>query len=153
VTFYANYTNRSSGLPITGATCNISFDDEWNLMPYADGLFSYTRFYEDYGNYIWQVECNMSGYETLILSDDVQISRNSSNVRKGYCTAEYIDQGNDYVEGKLQRGDKMRIYCAPGVDMVEGEKVVVRIIPEQGLPTSKHIIIPDHLEDNMVVYP
>ncbi|MBD3389541.1 hypothetical protein GF415_01135 [Candidatus Micrarchaeota archaeon] len=83
VTFYANYTNVTSGQPITaGASCNITFDEAPPgpaSMNYdaATQLWNYTRNFS--GSSInWEVTCSGTGYETLKLTDTLPLGLSSS---------------------------------------------------------------------------
>lgn len=87
VDFFANFTNRTSGLPITGAGvwCNISLEDVGGgwigpfSMAYngAHQLYEYTRSggYSAAGTYDWNVTCDgtSEGYDQLNATDDVTI--------------------------------------------------------------------------------
>ncbi len=77
--FYANYTNRTSGNPIDDADCTIDFNTTGFtpvLMQYNDtfDLFIYNRSFASLGDYFWNVTCNRTGYETLNLTDPVNVS-------------------------------------------------------------------------------
>jgi PGF-pre-PGF domain-containing protein len=76
--FYANYTNNS--VFISGATCNITFNDtasSW-IMSQSSSLYNFSRNFTSAGIYRWNVSCNASGYPTLNVSDLVNISANLS---------------------------------------------------------------------------
>jgi len=87
VVFFANYTKPSSGLLISGATCNINFnpqnfgsliDNTNNLvgrMKLNNGtkLYEYSRKFLSSGIFSYTVTCTAMGYETLTLGDDVVI--------------------------------------------------------------------------------
>ena len=86
VKFFANYTNKTSGLPIIGATCNISFSGVPSsnaLMTYnaSSYLYEYNRSFNISGDYTWNVSCNGSSqkYEALFLTDGITIY-NAANV-------------------------------------------------------------------------
>jgi len=74
--FYANYTNRTSGSPISGAGiyCNITFEDSKTFtMSFnsSSGLYQLNRTFLTGGNYTWNVSCDGSatGYEPLNATD------------------------------------------------------------------------------------
>jgi len=80
VKFFANYTNKTSGTPITAAVCNISFNGTPGnsaLMTYnaTSHLYEYNRSFSNFGYYIWNVSCNGSSqrYERLFTSDSITI--------------------------------------------------------------------------------
>ncbi|MBD3398060.1 hypothetical protein GF412_02670 [Candidatus Micrarchaeota archaeon] len=83
VTFYANYTNVTSGQPITaGASCNITFDEAPPgpaSMNYdaATQLWNYTRNFSGL-SINWEVTCSGTGYETLNLTDTLPLGVSSS---------------------------------------------------------------------------
>jgi hypothetical protein len=69
VSFYANYSNLTTGQAIDTASCNISFEDEKVEMVYnaSSYLFEYNRNFSTYGAYNYNVSCLGSafGYEDL----------------------------------------------------------------------------------------
>lgn len=76
ITFFANYTNVTSGLYISSAQCNISFADSFNkVMNYnaTTKLFEYTRNFTLAGLYTYNVTCSDSNYESLNVSDLVDV--------------------------------------------------------------------------------
>ncbi|MCK4670598.1 MAG: right-handed parallel beta-helix repeat-containing protein, partial [Nanoarchaeota archaeon] len=81
VHFYINFSNLTSGAPITGASCNITF----NVSPtgpnvtYYDSnlkLYRFNRTFENFGNISWNVTCNTSteGYVNLTATDHIDIN-------------------------------------------------------------------------------
>ena len=74
VIFYANYSNVTGGY-LAGADCNITFNDSSAMMT-GDGVnyYNYTRNFTYEGIYQWNVSCNLSGYDALNTTDDVNIS-------------------------------------------------------------------------------
>ncbi|MBN2881363.1 right-handed parallel beta-helix repeat-containing protein [Candidatus Woesearchaeota archaeon] len=72
VNFYANYTNNS--VFISGATCNISFEDGSYLMTEGVDLYNYTRNFSTSGTKEWNVSCNSTGFAWLNLTDNVEIA-------------------------------------------------------------------------------
>ena len=87
VKFFANYTNKTSGMSISGATCNISFSDslaDSALMSYnvSNSLYEYYRNFTAIGNYTWNVSCNGSsqGYESLSSLDNILINTTSPDI-------------------------------------------------------------------------
>ncbi len=73
--FFANYTNITSGEIITGAECNITFDDSSATMDYnSSGFYDYNRTFSGYGNYYYNITCNATGFENLTATDYVIIT-------------------------------------------------------------------------------
>ena len=75
ISVYANYSN-STGM-ITGASCNLTFDDwlthyvmAWDGDNYYNGSKSFTSS----GTYTYKVKCAKTGYDTLQAVDDITIS-------------------------------------------------------------------------------
>ena len=77
ILFYANYSNTTSGLPITGASCNISFLEYDAPMIYnsTQGLYLFNRSFNETMTYNWSVYCvgSPQGFESLYLSDEVTL--------------------------------------------------------------------------------
>lgn len=73
---YANYSNRSSGAPISGAICTIDFNGTQSTMIYSGGLFTYNRSFNSAGNFNYTVNCDGSlfGFTALNATDHVSIN-------------------------------------------------------------------------------
>jgi len=83
IDFFANYTNRTSGAHISGATCNISFDDNTSAVMVDSGSnYNYTKTagFDDYGTKLWNVTCNKTGFESLIGTDDIEVHTTNCTV-------------------------------------------------------------------------
>lgn len=84
VFFYANYTNRTSGNPISGSNvnCSIDFGIGWIDMTFDNSLFvyQYNKTFNNIGNYNYNVICNGSllDYELVNISNSIQIKPNST---------------------------------------------------------------------------
>jgi hypothetical protein len=67
VTFWANYTNRTSGAAITGASCSITINGSMNPMAYDVGSqsYAYSTNFSLAGVYYYTVSCSASGFESL----------------------------------------------------------------------------------------
>ncbi|MGV8162197.1 MAG: 3-keto-disaccharide hydrolase [Candidatus Nanoarchaeia archaeon] len=76
VTFYANYTNTTSGLPIIGATCTILFNDSSHIMTYNAELYSFTRNFTYSDIFEYNISCDGSsqGYTPLTIDDYASIN-------------------------------------------------------------------------------
>ncbi len=77
--FFANYTNRVSGTPITVATCSINFTDSDNVMSYNSTyqIYEYNRTFAVNGTYKWNVTCSAAGRQTLTTNDTVLITNDT----------------------------------------------------------------------------
>ncbi len=75
ITFYANYSNRTSGAPVTAGSCNISFSDLNNQMNYnaSTKLFEFRRNFTIAGPYYYNISCNETNYEYFKTSDDIYV--------------------------------------------------------------------------------
>lgn len=84
ITFFANYTNSTTGSPISGegVYCNITFNssgswENWRNMTFNQTslIYEYTRNFTTSGVFFWNVSCYGSpkGYETLNTTDTIEI--------------------------------------------------------------------------------
>ncbi|MBN2042781.1 MAG: TIGR03790 family protein [Candidatus Aenigmarchaeota archaeon] len=72
VKFFANYTNATSGLPVTGANCTIDFEFySYNMTYNSSGFYEANRSFFDFGLHNYTVNCTASLYEPLETNDDV----------------------------------------------------------------------------------
>jgi hypothetical protein len=77
INFYANYTNKTSGNHISGAVCNITFDDGTSVLMEDNGQnYNYTlqSGFSDLGTHYWNVSCNSTDYESLLGVDDIIVN-------------------------------------------------------------------------------
>jgi parallel beta-helix repeat protein len=77
ITFYANFTNATSGAHISGATCLISFDDATNgSMVDTGSQYNYTKAagFSTTGSHTWTVLCSQIDYGALSATDGVMIT-------------------------------------------------------------------------------
>jgi hypothetical protein len=106
ITFFANYTNITDGSHISGADCNISFDDDTSaMMTEAGSNYNYTKEggFSTPGLHNWNVTCNVTNFETLNATDDVNVTT--------YCNGNYYG-GNWIVNSS--------VYCSDEVIPVNG---------------------------------
>jgi len=77
IVFYANYTNLSSGDGITGADCDIWFDDwaNWSDMN-PDNVHNFTRSFATSGINNWNVSCSATGFTLINTNDTSYITSN-----------------------------------------------------------------------------
>jgi len=78
ITFYAEYYNRTDETPITGAECNITFDEPEEgpfTMDYDPviGVYNWTRSFSANGWHYWNVTCTKEGFITLRTYDIVGV--------------------------------------------------------------------------------
>ena len=76
--FYANYTNRTSGLPVNGTleacTINISGSGFFSMAYNStSALYEYTGSFSASGNYAYLVNCTSADYEPLNATDSISI--------------------------------------------------------------------------------
>lgn len=75
VYFLANYSNATSGGPITGAECYIDIDSGgWSLMTYLDGLYVHSEIFGDVGGVYYEVNCTNASFENMQLNDSLYIN-------------------------------------------------------------------------------
>ena len=81
ITFYANYTNYTSGGHIGGADCQIEFDDNPGTtfaMTDNDANYNYTKTdgFSAEALHTWNVTCSNAtgGWNTLNVTDDIQVT-------------------------------------------------------------------------------
>lgn len=76
VRFFANYTKKTDGSPVTGANCTINFTDSNGIMVYnaTTALYEYNRSFATNGTFDWNVTCSAAGAQTLTTNDTVFIS-------------------------------------------------------------------------------
>lgn len=87
------------------------------------------------------VEHNTSGYYTF--SNDT-----------GFYTVEYLQEGPNYINGNLQRGDIMRLYMKAPRNIIEDEEIRIKIIPKTGTSTLTEFVTPDVItEQRLYLYP
>jgi parallel beta-helix repeat protein len=110
ITFFANYTNVTSGLPISGAICNVSFNAspqgpfgmEWNA---TDQTYQFNRTFDTAGAYSWNASCNATGYEPLNAADGITVTQAAGSQT---YTCDSCSQCNKYLSnGTLQSGDTL----------------------------------------------
>ena len=72
--FYANYTNLTSGDAITGADCEIKFENtSWLAMNYNSGLYQLNHSFIDSGNQEYTINCSHASYTDLSIDDSLHI--------------------------------------------------------------------------------
>ena len=73
--FYANYTSADSNESITGADCDIWFEDTgWDNMTYSAELYRYNRTFFGDGFREYNVSCTHTTYTNLTINDSFTIS-------------------------------------------------------------------------------
>lgn len=72
----------------------------------------------------------------------------------GDFVVEYLQQGSNYVEGNLQRGDVIKIYMVVPRDFGQDEDVRLNFIPKIGTPTLTQFVTPEVISTKQVyLYP
>jgi len=85
IDFFANYSNSTDSSPITGASCNISFQIAPNgpfAMSYnaASKFYEYNRSFSSPGTTNWNVTCAATGFAILNATDTVVVSSSGGAV-------------------------------------------------------------------------
>ncbi|MCX6818794.1 MAG: fibronectin type III domain-containing protein, partial [Candidatus Aenigmarchaeota archaeon] len=85
ISFYANYSNVTSGAELSGASCNITLNVSggwvYENMTYQAGirLFEYNRTFDTSGTFNWNVTCDITDYDTLTINDTFTITHDSTS--------------------------------------------------------------------------
>ena len=91
------------------------------------------------------------------LNDQTQTLTANTTVQDGNTTnfgVEYIQQGTNYQQGVLVRGDVIRINFISSRAVTAGEDVRVNFIPKTGTPTYTSFTVPDVISTQRVyLYP
>lgn len=76
VYFYANYTNRTSGINISGINCNISFNGSYINMSFnsSSGRYYYNRTFEDQRVRTYTQNYNVSCFGSALGYEDLNTS-------------------------------------------------------------------------------
>jgi archaellin len=81
-------------------------------------------------------------------------ARTSASLGSGNFTVEYLQQGQNYQDGVLVRGDVIRINFVSPRTITSGEDVRLNFIPKVGTPTLTTFSVPDVLSTERVyLYP
>jgi archaellin len=83
-----------------------------------------------------------------------QVTLTPTNESQGVFSVEYLQQGNNWVDGNLQRGDVVKFYFEAPRDIDEDEQVRLNFIPKIGTPTLTEFITPEVIaEERIYLYP
>ncbi len=122
VTFYANYS--CDNFSILNASCLISFElGNWSTfesMDFIDGLFVYSRSFENAGSVSYQISCSAFGFENKTALDMFYISefKNESTAISIEDSKEkeflYVVPGSSFfVERTINGPDNLSVVFAP----------------------------------------
>ena len=76
------------------------------------------------------------------------------NEGSGFFTVAYLQQGTNFVDGNLQRGDLIKVCYESPEDITEGESVRINFIPKIGAATLTEFAAPDVMSTERVyLYP
>jgi len=80
VKFYANYSNRTNGAPISSGNCSINFTDSIGNMTFnaSKTVFEFNRSFVTSGLKTYNITCNQSSFEELSVTDSVDVLFNST---------------------------------------------------------------------------
>ncbi|MBU0457733.1 MAG: hypothetical protein ABH824_02545 [Nanoarchaeota archaeon] len=80
INFFANYTNATSGVHISGASCNITFDDNLSTSfvmneDTINDKYNYTKSggFSIVGNHDWSVLCSATNFNYVNTTDNVNV--------------------------------------------------------------------------------
>ncbi|MFO7710524.1 MAG: DUF2341 domain-containing protein [Candidatus Woesearchaeota archaeon] len=92
--FYANYTD-SSGVFLSSANCNFSFDDGTSFMGSEGAVYEYlTKQFTEPGSHSWNVTCNLTEYEAATSSTSIRVYP-KTNVSLAYNVTSVADNRYD----------------------------------------------------------
>lgn len=73
---------------------------------------------------------------------------------EGYFAVDYLQQGTNFIEGNLQRGDVIKLCFESPLDILEDAEVRINFIPKIGTPTLTQFVTPDVISTERVyLYP
>ncbi|MBI4150184.1 S8 family serine peptidase [Candidatus Woesearchaeota archaeon] len=101
ISFFANYTNRTSGAPISDGNCSIFFANESFSMNFNETWYVFSRNFSATASYDWNVSCTASAFETLEANDSIYINNSLPTVAI-LQPSSGSDKGSD---GKRSRGN------------------------------------------------
>ncbi|MFH0972016.1 MAG: hypothetical protein V1835_05635 [Candidatus Micrarchaeota archaeon] len=119
ISFYANYTDANTGLPLSTASCEIAFEDEgytFSPMSYNSGsrLFEYGRLFGASGMLAYNVSCTLATYLPRLSNETIIIIKQPSvTVNKPAFAA----CGNVFYEVKLFDRDEQPWLQAAGANI------------------------------------
>lgn len=78
----------------------------------------------------------------------------SIDVGTGYFTVEYLQEGTNFVQDNLQRGDVIKMYYEAPSSIGEDEELRINFIPKVGTATLSQFVSPDVISTERVyLYP
>jgi len=97
INFYANYTNITNDIPISGASCTIYFTDGTESMTFNSGLFKYNRSFSSIGIKNYNVTCDGSAQGFTALSTNEYASINFDNSPSGANITEISNERGTFA--------------------------------------------------------
>jgi len=97
INFYANYTNITNDIPISGASCTIYFTDGSESMTFNSGLFKYNRSFSSIGIKNYNVTCDGSAQGFTALSTNEYASINFDNSPNGANITEISNERGTFA--------------------------------------------------------
>ncbi len=95
-----------------------------------------------------------AGTGALLIQNVTDGYYTNATTGKGNYSVEYLQKGNNWIEGNLQRGDVIKVYYNTPSNISEDEEVRINFIPKIGTPTLTQFISPEVISTQRVyLYP
>lgn len=176
------YTLKDETLGNVSNTSNFTLSEDYDLDGVEDNVTLDTNgqlsFSFSDGNTLTVTDFNCSGSShditgtyTISGSDEVrEISASGScgndytapaeinvtpkRIGEGFFTVEYLQRGNNPVDGNLQTGDVIKVYYEAPRAMTEDEEIRINFVPKIGTPTLTQFITPEVIStERLYLYP
>jgi len=135
----------------TDGLINASLGDDIDA---ADGNVSISSVAVTNGTKTWAYVSVVGLTTGGILNASVVTTVTPYELGEGYFTATYEQQGTNWVDGNLQRGDIIRICYEAPRDVTEDEEIRLNLIPKIGTSTLTQFVTPDVISTERVyLYP
>lgn len=90
-------------------------------------------------------EIYLDGYcGGLELPENATFVITPANYGRGYYAAEYLKRSDKrHLDGRVSRGDIVKLYFEMIEDLEIGDEVTITLLPSEGNPTEKRLVIPE----------